>query len=119
MKTEKTFIATIHIGLKEGYDGRNQTTLNDNAIITNIIRDYCMEEKVAVTIMKQDFEYPGGNEPGLRIEFIQYPRFPRTELSITKLAINLAEKLMIKLGQYRCTVVCTDNTYMLENPYMK
>ena len=77
--------------------------------------NYCDEVKLGVTFTKTEFIYVNGNEPGVIIGLINYPRFPDTNQNIKDKAFELAKKLMVELNQNRCSVVCSDKTYMFEN----
>jgi hypothetical protein len=111
MKTEKTFIATIHVGLKIRNTGEVQGIEKAMSICQKFV-DGIGE---CVSFTPTQYIYTNGNEKGLIIEFIQYPRFPRSEEEILSRALTLAEMLMKELSQYKVTVVTPDNTYMLEN----
>jgi hypothetical protein len=102
------------MGLRIGYDGG----LNLRQIVKRLCQEY-VEKGLCVTITNTEFVYTGGNEPGFCVGLINYPRFPSTEKEITSNAIELADILMKALQQYRCTVVTTDWTYLLENEDLK
>ena len=80
-----------------------------------VCQEYCNEDGLCVTVDKTLFIYTDGFESGVKVGFINYPRFPQDEVTIKKRAIELAEKLMIKFEQYRVSVVFTDETIMLDN----
>ena len=76
---------------------------------------YVNDVKLCVTINPTEFIYVDGNEPGAMIGLIQYPRFKMEEKEIKEKAIELARIIMKEFKQFRCTVVTSDTTYMLEN----
>jgi hypothetical protein len=57
MKTENTFIATINVGLKEGYDGKIHG-INE---VKSLCQQYC-DEVGAVTVSPLTFVHTKGNE---------------------------------------------------------
>jgi len=106
----KTFYANIWLGLRNGYDGE----VSDLQAVKNICQDY-VEKGLCVTVTKTDFIYTGGNEPGVVIGLINYPRFPTEDRLVVEDACRLADILMKALEQFRCTVVTPETTILLEN----
>jgi hypothetical protein len=69
-----------------------------------------------VTVTETTFIYTNGSEPGLSIGLINYPRFPvKSPAELEKTALEIAEQLMIILGQLRVTVVLSDQTITTES----
>lgn len=116
MKILKSYNVQIWVGLKEMYDDKNTHTIDDVRIICD---KYVNEIKDCVTITPTEFRYVNGNENGVIVGYIQYPRFKRTEAEIMKRAIELANTLMIELNQYKVTVTTPKKSYMLENYSLK
>lgn len=113
MKTQKSYNVQIWVGLKESI---NPLTPRYHTITD--VRRVCDEHVMdgdCVSITQTEFRYTNGYEPGVIVGYIQYPRFPRTEMKITKRAILLAEKLMFEFNQYKVSVVTPETTYMLGN----
>lgn len=81
-----------------------------------ICQEYCDEVSLCVTVTPTRFIYKKGNEPGCIVGLINYPRFPSTPEEIFDKAVNLANLLMIELGQFRVTIQAPDKVKMLENP---
>lgn len=75
-----------------------------------VCREYCMEVGACVTVEPVDYIYTGGEEAGVRIGFINYPRFPSSEDSIVDRSADLANRLMNKLCQHSYSIVCPDET---------
>lgn len=115
MKVENTFRATIHVGLKIRHTGQVQ----DLEIAKMLCQTYVNNKGECVSFTPTNYIYTNGGEPGVIVEFIQYPRFPRTEEEILNRALELAEMLMKELSQYKVTVITADKTYMLENEDIK
>ena len=105
-----TFTANIYVGLKEGYEGPTHTF--DGARF--IIREYVSSIGLCVTITPTEFWYVNGNEPGIIVGLINYPRFPTTPQRIKDMAIELGYQLKDAFKQQRISIVCTDETIMLE-----
>jgi hypothetical protein len=53
----------------------------------------------SVTITDTVFAYPGGEESGFVVGFINYPRFPHQPTDIQDAAIELGKQLCWYLGQ--------------------
>jgi hypothetical protein len=116
---EETFRAEIYVG---AYDTEEDFT-RPVAEIKETCQFFVQDEGLCVNVRETWYSYgdgegEGGNEPGAVVELIHYPRFPRDnpEESITVQALNLAEVLMERMNQERISVVCSDETYTLQNP---
>ena len=70
-----------------------------------ICREYCMGVGLCVTVDRTTYIYTGGEESGVRVGLINYPRFPAAATSLREKALGLAEQLMIGLCQHSYTVV--------------
>lgn len=79
MKQEKTYWAKIYLS-------------GSIELIKNACREYCLQVGLCVTVTPTLFIYTGGEEYGVEIGLINYPRFPDTKEGILKKAIELAEK---------------------------
>jgi hypothetical protein len=110
MKSVPTYTATIYCGLKQGYDG----PVAPLSVIQEECQEYVDHVGLAVTITPTEFRYTHGHEPGVIIGLINYPRFPSTPRDIKQRAVELALHLMMNAGQHRVTVLCSDETIMLE-----
>lgn len=110
IKTGKTYEVNIWIGLREGYHGK-EFPIND---LDDICQDY-VKCGLCVTVSPTKFIYTDGSENGVKIGLINYPRFPSTNRAVLNHAIQLAKLLMKTLKQYRCTVMDSTNTYLLDS----
>lgn len=108
-----TYKCDIWLGLKEGYDGQTIPISE----IEYYCQSYVNKVGLCVTITPSKFIYTDGNEDGVCIGLINYPRFPQKPQKILSLAVKLAEKLMSMTNQFRCTIVTTDKIYLLENEF--
>jgi len=68
-------------------------------------REYCFEKGLCVTIEPVAFIYTGGEESGIRVGLINYPRFPSTEEALQRIAYELSEMLMKRLCQHSYSIV--------------
>jgi len=110
MKVLPTFKADIYIGLQEGYNGQCHSMYE----LYTICQKYCNEIKLGVTVTPTRFIYVDGAEEGAIVGLINYPRFPSGREEIKNKATELAKILMDNFKQERCSIVCTDETIMLE-----
>lgn len=111
MKIENNVYANIFIGLKVHYND----TIFPYDLAYEICQEYVGKVGLCVTFTKTEYIYTNGNEPGLIIGLINYPRFPSTYNEIYNHAINLGKLLMKALGQYRVSIMMNDKIYMLED----
>lgn len=75
-----------------------------------VCREYCMEVGACVTVEPVDYIYTGGEEAGVRIGFINYPRFPTDVYGIKDKAGELARRLMERLCQHSYSIVGPEET---------
>jgi hypothetical protein len=119
---EDTFTARIFVGCLDTEKTENGpgTFERPLAEVKAACQEFVQERGLCVNVQKTFFQYgsdgDGGNENGAVVELIQYPRFPKTEMAITNLALELAEILMERMNQKRVSIVTSDETYTLKNP---
>ena len=121
MKSLKTFTATIYVGLKDT-DKDNESKERDESYnslydindLKDVCQKYCDKVGFCVSFTPTKFIYTNGNEPGVIVGIIQYPRFPKPESEIKEKCIELAKLLMKQANQYKVSIVFTDETVMLE-----
>ncbi len=109
-KENTTFFANIYLGTRHGYFG-DCTPINS---IRDWLQKYCNDVKLRVTLTPTEFIYVDGNEPGVIVGLINYPRFPKPIDEIKNAAITIAKGLMELCHQERLSIVCSDETIMLE-----
>jgi hypothetical protein len=105
-----TFTATIYVGFREAYSDVVHT-LDEARAICQEITD---RGGLCVSLTPTEFVYKNGSEPGVIVGLINYPRFPKMHCEIKEQAIELAEKLKTAMRQERVSIVCSDETIMLE-----
>lgn len=82
----------------------------DYARAKHVCREYCLEVGLCVTVEPVDYIYTGGEESGVRVGLINYPRFPVDVLEIENRAYALAHKLMTGLCQHSFSIVGPEKT---------
>lgn len=70
-----------------------------------VCREYCFSVGLCVTVEPVDFIYTGGEESGVRVGLINYPRFPTTEAELYEKAKTLAGRLLGHLCQHSYSIV--------------
>jgi hypothetical protein len=74
-------------------------------------RNFCDNVGLCVTITETSYVYRGGQEPGIIVGLINYPRFPTTEQKMVDTALNLAYRLLVDLEQLSFTVQGPSGAY--------
>jgi hypothetical protein len=69
-----------------------------------------MNERACVTVTATSYIYTGGEEAGVIVGFINYPRFPSEPHDINYKAELLAEELMHGLCQHSYTIQTPETT---------
>lgn len=82
----------------------------DLAQAKQICRQYTFDVGLCVTVEPVSFIYTGGEEAGVRIGLINYPRFPSTTEEIGRKARELADALLRGLCQHSYSIVGPDET---------
>lgn len=95
-KTIETFWANIYIA-------------GDLVQAKQICREFCQEIGLCVTVTETTFIYTGGEELGICIGLLNYPKFPSTPETITDEAMKLAERLRWRLYQH---------SYLIQTPVL-
>lgn len=115
-KSIKTFTATITIGLEIGYTKENY---NKEHLI-NELQEYQkkrIEEAniyLSASVSECNIVLSGQNEKHIKLEFINYPKFPLEVDMFKKEIIKLGSHLLNKMKQNRTVIVFSDETIMLE-----
>lgn len=79
-----------------------------------ICREFCLRG-LCVTVEPVEFVYTGGQESGVRVGLINYPRFPSDPETIFAVAEELAFVLIDKLHQHSASIVASDRTAWLSS----
>ena len=91
IKQAKTHVIKIYIA-------------GDRQLAKQVLQEYVMCG-ACVSISDEEYIYTMGNEAGIVVNLINYPRFPKYEYQLLHQATELAELLIEKLHQGSCTVV--------------
>lgn len=75
-----------------------------------VCREHCMAVGLCVTIEPVTYIYTGGEESGVRVGLINYPRFPSTHDELLEKAATLAGLLMNRLCQHSFSIVGPNHT---------
>lgn len=73
-------------------------------------REYCFNVGLCVTVEPVTYVYTGGEESGVRVGLINYPRFASSHDDLRAKALGLANFLMEELYQNSYSVVGPDDT---------
>ena len=112
----KTFQASIFIGLEIGY---TQKKINENLVIESLselqkqlskAKDIYLSASVSKTLIILNNQ----KEPHLKINFINYPKFPLSEEIFKDEVLIIGKELMKQFEQNRILIIYTDETVMME-----
>ena len=73
-------------------------------------RSECFNRGLCVTVESVTYIYTGGEEAGVRVGLINYPRFPTDKEPLRRRARELAHQLMHDLFQHSYSIVGPDET---------
>lgn len=82
----------------------------DYDLAKKICREWALQVGACVTVERVDYVYTGGEEAGVRIGLINYPRFPTDRDALFEKTRSLAAELMIGLCQLSYSIVGPDQT---------
>jgi len=82
----------------------------DYAKALELCRAYCDETGFCVTVTPTAYVYTGGQESGVIVGLINYPRFPSEPRAIWHRADELGKRLCGSLGQDSYTIQAPDKT---------
>lgn len=100
MREERVVTYWVEIYMSGPYD-----------IAAQVIRKYCKEVGLCVTLDKTKFIYRGGEEDGFVVGLINYPRFAKDDLEIWEQSKKLANILLIECSQDSYLLMDPDDTY--------
>ena len=112
----KTFQASIFIGLEIGY---TQKKINKNLVIESLseLQKQLSKEKdiyLSASVSKTVIVLNNHKEQHLKIDFINYPKFPLSEDIFKDEVLIIGKELMKQFEQNRILIIYTDQTVMLE-----
>ena len=80
-------------------------------VAKQVCRKECLREGLCVTIEPTTYIYTGGEEAGVVVGLINYPRFPRPDDETLRRAIVLADNLMDAMCQHSVLVMTPHKTF--------
>jgi len=92
----------------ESYEGTIYIACDYN-IAKQVCRQFCLTG-LCVSIQKTDYIYTMGEENGVAVKIINYPRFPKSKDDIKTLCIRLTHALIEMTHQGSATIVLNDET---------
>lgn len=112
----KTFQASIFIGLEIGY---TQKQIDENLVIESLseLQKQLSKEKdiyLSASVSKTIIVLNNQKEKHLKIDFINYPKFPLSEEIFKDEVLHFGKELMKQFEQNRIIIIFTDETVMLE-----
>jgi len=112
----KTFQASIFIGLEYGY---TQKQIDENLVIESLseLQKQLSAEKnifLSASVSKTNIVLNDQNEQHLKIDFINYPKFPLSEEIFKDEVLHFGKELMKQFEQNRILIIYTDETVMFE-----
>ena len=78
-----------------------------------ICKEFCNKEGLCVTVSKTEFIYTGGQESGVIVRLVQYPRFPKEKYEIENICFDLGCTLIEGLYQESALIISPDETKWL------
>ena len=103
-------MATEHIHRVDRTRRADVFVAGDLEVAKQLCREYVMCG-LCVTVEPCAYIYTGGEEAGVRVGLINYPRFPSTSEQLFAHALAIGELLMNGLHQLSYTVVADDETH--------
>lgn len=82
-------------------------------VAKQVIRKQAKQQGMCVTIDPTDYIYSGGEEAGYVVQFISYPKFPKSQSDIWADALALANLLKDETGQDSYTMMDPLRTYWM------
>jgi len=111
-----TFIATVTIGMQLGYSKQFYQKSQFIRILQEFQQQQITERKVYLSACVSECEIimSGQVEPHLKLDFINYPKFPLEEKQFKNEVELLSIHLMNELNQNRIVIVFHNETKMFE-----
>lgn len=78
-----------------------------------LCRQFCYKEGFCVNVTKNHYIYTGGEESGIVVEIVNYPRFTSTPEELEEKAYRLALNLREGLCQDSVLIVTPETTFWL------
>lgn len=118
MKITKTtkFNAVVTLGLQKGYSKETWTKAQVICTLQEAQKTLSDSEAIYLSAAVSDCQIVlnDQNEPSVKLEFINYPKFPLKEQIFKEKVKELTENLMKRLEQNRVVIIFHDELLMLE-----
>lgn len=111
------FTASITFGLHKGYSQLVYTKKELIARLQEIQEQFIKKDAIYLSCAVSDCQIvlSGQIEPSVKLDFINYPKFPLEEKEFKEAILSLNTDLMKKLNQNRIVIVFHNDIVMLEN----
>ena len=76
-----------------------------------ICRQFCMEQGFCVSLERNTYIYTGGQEDGIKVTIVNYPRFPKDPIQLDSYAHALLRLLIEGLHQGSGLMVTPTETF--------
>lgn len=86
----------------------------DAAMAREICRQHCMNVGLCVTVTPTEYVYTGGQESGVIVRLVNYPRFPCSDAELEGKATALAMALAEGLCQWSVLIQTPKNVTWLD-----
>lgn len=115
-KIVESFFATINLGLVQGYSDILVKKADVYVAIQRFQNNLIQEKALylSLSVSECDIVMSGQIEPHLKLNLINYPKFPLEEIELRKHIEDLAKKLMIAFNQNRVVIEFSNETLMIE-----
>ena len=111
------YTATVTIGLQKGYSKDLWTKAEVITILQEVQNNFIKDKKIylSAAVSDCDIVLSGQIEPSIKLDFINYPKFPLEKKEFKESVLFLSTDLMKKLNQNRIVIVFHNDIVMLEN----
>lgn len=110
------YTATVTIGLQKGYSKNLWAKAEVISKLQEIQNNFIKDKKIylSAAVSDCDIVLSGQIEPSIKLDFINYPKFPLEEKEFKEGVLFLSTDLMKKLNQNRIVIVFHNNIVMIE-----
>lgn len=108
--------ACITIGMQKGYTDERINLKEIKSYLQEIQEIQIKREQLylSANVLLSDIVLSGQDEPHVNFNFINYPRFPATEIQLRNGVLEIAEYLMNQMLQNRIVITFDKEIVMLE-----
>lgn len=109
--------ASLCVGMQKGYTDQS-IELNEIKKTLRVIQEIQIKREqlyLSANVYLSAIVLSGQDEPHFNLNFIQYPRFPASEIQLRDGVLEIGAYLMDKLQQNRIVITFDNEIVMLEN----